>query len=554
LVLPLSLEASSHGVEPGFGELLGRTREAALAAQAHQDVPFEKLVEELAVERSLSHSPLFQVLFVFQNAPETAVEIAGLELHPLPSPQGGAKFDLTLNLSGESGRLAGQLEYNTDLFDRTTVLRLAGHLGQLLAAIAEEPTLRFSALPLLSAAEALQVSVEWNDTAMAYPAAQTLTALLAAQAERAPDSIVLSFGGEELSYRELDARSNRLARHLVGLGVGPEVVVAVCLERSFEMVTALLAVLKAGGAYLPIDPDYPAERQGLMLADSGAPLLIGSRHLLARLPVGGVRAVDLEAEAEVIGRESAGPLADRAEPDNVAYVIYTSGSTGRPKGVMNSHRGICNRLHWMQAAYRLGGADRVLQKTPTSFDVSVWELFWPLTVGARLVLAAPGGHREPSYLWRLIDEEKVTVLHFVPSMLQPFLETADEGDGGSLRFVICSGEALGTELERRFFAHFVDDGPSLENLYGPTEAAVDVTAWRCSSGQPSRATVPIGRPIGNTAIHLLDPDLRPVPVGVSGELHIGGVQVARGYLGRPELTAERFIPDPFAACGARLYR
>ncbi|MBW8767826.1 MAG: non-ribosomal peptide synthetase, partial [Geodermatophilales bacterium] len=203
----------------------------------------------------------------------------------------------------------------------------------------------------------------------------------------------------------------------------------------------------------------------------------------------------------------------------------------------------------------LGGADRVLQKTPTSFDISVWELFWPLTVGARLVLAAPGGHREPSYLWRVIDAERVTVVHFVPSMLQPFLEAGEEGDGGSLRFVICSGEALSTELERRFFARFGGDGPSLENLYGPTEAAVEVTAWRCEpAGRASRATVPIGRPVGNTAIHLLDPGLRPVPVGVAGELHIGGVQVARGYLGRPELTAERFVPDPFAAAGARLYR
>ncbi|HEX3554229.1 MAG TPA: amino acid adenylation domain-containing protein, partial [Thermoanaerobaculia bacterium] len=307
LVLRLDLAGAAPD-GPEFRELMARARRVALDAFAHQEVPFERLVEELAPERSLAHSPLFQAMLVLQNAPEEELDVEGLTLRPMPSGQVAARFDLTLTLWERAGGCAGQLEYNADLFDRTTMARLAGQLERLLAAAVAEPSLRFSALPLLTAAEALQVSVEWNDTATAYPAAQTLTALLAAQAGRSPDSIALSFGGEELSYRELDARSNRLARHLVGLGVGPEVVVAVCLERSFEMVTALLAVLKAGGAYLPIDPDYPAERQGLMLADSGAPLLIGSRPLLRAVDL-----IDLEAEAEVIGRQSAAPLADRAQ-------------------------------------------------------------------------------------------------------------------------------------------------------------------------------------------------------------------------------------------------
>ncbi|MBW8875034.1 MAG: amino acid adenylation domain-containing protein, partial [Acidobacteria bacterium] len=357
LVLRLDLaDAAPDG--PEIRELMARARRVALDAFAHQEVPFERLVEELAPERSLAHSPLFQAMLVLQNAPEEELDVEGLTLRPMPSGQVAARFDLTLTLWERAGGCAGQIEYNTDLFDRTTVARLALQFERLLAAAAGEPSLRVSALPLLTAAEAAQVGAEWNDTAAIYPAAQTLTALLAAQARRSPDAVALSFVGEELSYGELDARSNRLARHLIGLGVGPEVVVAVCLERSFEMVTALLAVLKAGGAYLPIDPDYPAERQGLMLADSGAPLLIGSRHLLRAVDL-----IDLEAEAEGIGRQSAAPLAERAEPDNVAYVIYTSGSTGRPKGVMNSHRGICNRLQWIQATHPLGGADRVLQKT-----------------------------------------------------------------------------------------------------------------------------------------------------------------------------------------------
>jgi amino acid adenylation domain-containing protein len=333
--------------------------------------------------------------------------------------------------------------------------------------------------------------------------------------------------------------------------VGPESVAGVLAERSLEMVVGLLAVLKAGGAYLPLDPEYPAERLAFMLADSRVPVVLAQERLLERLPAHGALVLPLDGAAEP-GGEAPRP-AGGGVPGNLAYVIYTSGSTGRPKGTMNSHRGIVNRLLWMQEHYGLGADDRVLQKTPYSFDVSVWELFWPLLVGARLVMALPGGHQDPDYLARTIPAEGITILHFVPSLLRVFLETPGvERCAASLTRMVCSGEALPLELERRFFDRL--PGVELHNLYGPTEAAVDVTFWACERDD-RRGLVPIGRPVANTRIHILDRELRPLPVGVPGELLIGGVQVGRGYLARPDLTAERFVPDPISGeAGARLYR
>ncbi|HEY3567953.1 MAG TPA: amino acid adenylation domain-containing protein, partial [Thermoanaerobaculia bacterium] len=541
--------------DPPFRELLDRTRRATLEAFAHQEVPFEKLVDELLPERNLGHAPLFQVMLVQQNAPAEPLRLAGATLVPGDVEGSTSKFDLTLNFQETPGGLTLRWLSNRDLFDAPTIDRLSEHLVRLLEGAAAEPGLRLSELPLLTAAEERQL-VEWNDTAAAiYPASAAepcLPELIAAQVERAPEAVAVSCEGEALSYRELWAAAGRLAARLRALGVGPEVVVGVCAERSLELMVGLLAVLRAGGAYLPLDPDYPADRLAFMLADSGAPVVLAQERLLERLPAHGAEVVLLDGVAAP-GEPAA--VEPGTVASNLAYVIYTSGSTGRPKGTMNTHRGIVNRLLWMQERYGLTAADRVLQKTPFSFDVSVWELFWPLLTGARLVMARPGGHQDPAYLARTIAQEGITTLHFVPSMLQVFLETPGLEACGSLRRVVCSGEALPLELTRRFFARFPEGTEvELHNLYGPTEAAVDVTSWACER-EASRGVVPIGHPVANTRIHLLGPAGERVPVGVAGELCIGGVQVCRGYLARPELTAEKFVPDPFAAePGSRLYR
>ncbi|MBV9774197.1 MAG: amino acid adenylation domain-containing protein, partial [Gemmatimonadetes bacterium] len=532
-----------------FRELLGRVREGVLEAQAHQDLPFERLVEALGVERSLTQSPLFQVLFTLQEASlHAAPRIGGVEAEVLDREPSVAQFDLSLTLVDDTP-LRGWATYRTALFDAATVERMLVHLGTLLERVAADPDAPLSTLSLLDADERERLVRGWNATGRDYPAAgRPLHALVEAQVRRTPERTALVFEGERLSYAELDARANRLARHLRALGVGAETRVGVCVERSLEMVVALLAVLKAGGAYVPLDPGYPAERLAYMLEDSAVPVLLTQARLAGALPAHGARTVLLDAEWERIAAESPEPLGVETDPDALAYMIYTSGSTGRPKGAMNAHRGIVNRLLWMQEEYGLGEHDVVLQKTPFSFDVSVWEFFWPLIAGARLVVARPEGHRDPRYLAETIEGEGVTTLHFVPPMLQAFLEATEEGRCGGIRRVVCSGEALPFELQERFFARF--PAAELHNLYGPTEAAVDVTYQACRPGEP----VTIGRPVANTRVYLLDETGEPVPVGVPGELHIGGVQVGRGYLGRPELTAEKFVPDPFGEPGARLYR
>ncbi|HVR95722.1 MAG TPA: non-ribosomal peptide synthase/polyketide synthase, partial [Thermoanaerobaculia bacterium] len=516
----------------GFGGLLRQVRRTALDGYAHQDVPFERLVEELAPERDMSRSPLFQVMLVLQNAPGESLSVPGLTLTPLALEGGAAKFDLTLALQERGDRtFAGTLEHNADLFDGSTAARLCARFTALLAAAAADPDLPVSELPLLLPEERHQSLLEWNDTARPYVAGVTLHELIARQAESAPDAVAACFEDEALSYGELERRANRLAHRLVGLGVEPDGRVGVRMERSLEMIVALLGILKAGAAYVPLDPSYPQERLALLAASSGARVVLTA-----------------ESWQETGERTDAVPA--RVLEGNLAYVIYTSGSTGTPKGVMVPHRGIVNRLLWMQEAYGLIPGDRVLQKTPFSFDVSVWEFFWPLLVGSRLVFARPEGHKDPFYLADVIAREEITTLHFVPSMLQAFLEAPGVSELRSVRQVMASGEALPPELVRRFYSRI--PGTALHNLYGPTEASVDVSFWAC---EPDPAVVPIGRPIANLRLHVVDRGLRLQPAGVPGELLLGGVGLARGYLGRPDLTAASFVPDPFGSeAGGRLYR
>ncbi len=532
-----------------FRDLLRQVRSVALEAYMHQDVPFEKLVEELVPQRSLDTPPLFQVMFTFQNIPKQVFEISGLSIKQVSFETGIAKFDLSVDV-WEDTEFHCQFEYNTDLFEHSTMLRMFGHFERLIQAALDNPDLPLAQLPILSAQEREQVLVEWNNTRVDYPRNLPLHKFIEDQTERTPDSIALIYENEQVTYRQLNARANQLAHRLRKLGVGPDVLVSVCADRSVEMVVALLGIIKAGGAYVPLDPEYPRERLETMQQDANSPVLLTQTHLQNRIPHGARHVILLDRDEETL-QESTENLPASVSGKNLAYAIYTSGSTGRPKGVPNVHEGIVNRLLWMQDMYRLTADDRVLQKTPYSFDVSVWEFFWPLMTGATLVLARPGGHKDPAYLVNLIADQKITTLHFVPSMLSVFLEVEGLERCRALRQVFASGEALPSELQQRFFERLP---AKLHNLYGPTEAAVDVTYWACQP-QGKQQIVPIGKPIANTQIYLLEPSLQPVPIGVAGELHIGGIGLARGYLNRPELTAEKFIPNPFSPdSGSRLYK
>ncbi|WP_375501123.1 amino acid adenylation domain-containing protein [uncultured Nostoc sp.] len=546
LVLRTSFEDN-----PSFKNLLAQVRETTLKAYKHQDVTFEQIVEALQPQRSLAYSPLFQVMFVLQNTPMSELELPGCTWCELNQERTIARFDLTLTITETSQGLVGSWDYSTDLFDGSTIERMAAHFQNLLSAIVENPVTAVSELPLLSAAERHQLLRQWNDTATEYPTDKCIHQLFEQQVERTPDAVAVVFENQQLTYEQLNRKANQLAHHLQTLGVGPEVLVGICVERSLDMVVALLGILKAGGAYVPLDPTYPQERLSYMLADSGVEVLLTHRQLLSSLPSNTAQVVSLDNDWEAIEQYSHQNLDVGVDADNLAYVIYTSGSTGLPKGAMNTHQGIRNRLLWMQDAYQLTSSDRVLQKTPFSFDVSVWEFFWPLLTGARIVIAKPEGHKDSTYLVNLISTQQITTIHFVPSMLQVFLQEPNCGNCSCLQRVICSGEALPFELTERFFEHLECE---LHNLYGPTEAAIDVTFWQCQL-QENRQLVPIGRPIANTQVYILDKQLQAVPIGVPGELYIGGDGLARGYLNRPELTSEKFIPNPFCdRKSERLYK
>jgi amino acid adenylation domain-containing protein len=537
--------------DPTFHELVQRVRQTALEAYAHQDLPLELLIDKIRPEPDLSRSALFQVMLIFQNWALPRLELHGLEGSAQIVRTDTSKFDFTIELRSVGEAIEGVIEYNTDLFNAETIDRLWGHLTTYLHGAIAAPEQRAATISLLTSRERQQMLVEWNATGATYPRDVGLHELIEAQVERTPDAVAVRFGNRSLSYRDLNARANQVANYLRKRGVGRDVLVGVCMERSIEMIVSLLASLKAGGAYLPVDPEYPTERLGVILEEANPPVVLTQSHLLKLIPPTGADYLCLDSHWEQVGSESTSNLGVEVEGKDVAYAIFTSGSTGKPKGVLNTHEGIINRLLWMQDAYPLQQGGRVLQKTPFSFDVSVWEFFWPLLAGATLVVAAPGRHRDPSYLVKLIQQERITTMHFVPSMLQTFLEANGVEECKSLTKVFCSGEALPYEVQQRFFERLQAE---LHNLYGPTEAAVDVTYWACKRGCGNRI-VPIGRPIANTQIVILDGSRQPVPIGVAGELHIGGVNLARGYLHQPELTAEKFVPNPFPELDTtRLYR
>ncbi|MEU1448282.1 amino acid adenylation domain-containing protein [Streptomyces mirabilis] len=559
-----------------FRAYLRRTRQTVLDALEHQDVPFELVVEELRPERTLSHNPLFQAMFTLQNTgAEDPVRLPGIEAVPCAVTTSDAKFDLSLDVVEDGDTLRCEIGYRTDLFEPETAQRLSRRYAQLLAQFLAEPERTLGSVDLLLPEEASGLLRQGRGPAVPGAPA-TLHGLIEDQVRRTPDAPAVLCDGaqvppsaeavvaserEELSYTGLNERANRVARALVRQGVGPESLVAVALPRSADLIVALLAVLKAGGAYVPIDLDHPAARIGHMLDDARPVTVItetsveetgvlSERHGAAVLFLDTPETVSLLADldgTDLTDADRDGPLS----PEHPAYVIYTSGSTGRPKGVTVSHAGVVNQFAWMQREYELTAADRVLHKTPVGFDVSVWELFWPLTSGATTVVARPGGHRDARYLAGLIQDERVTVVQFVPSMLQLFLDDRTARECVGLRLVICIGEALPSELHRAFDALF--DIP-LHNLYGPTEATVAVTAWTGRPMGPDGGPTPIGRPTDNTQVYVLDASLQLVPTGVTGELYLSGVQLTRGYFGQPALSAERFLPNPFGTPGERMYR
>ncbi|MBU9589636.1 non-ribosomal peptide synthetase [Burkholderia multivorans] len=543
----LALRTDLSG-DPSFSTLLQRVRRTALDAYAHQDLPFEKLVEALQPLRDLSRQAVFQVMLSL-HTPKQSPAIPALALEATEGRTPTAKFDLSIEASLHQGVLHARLEYASDLFDHATMERLVGHFQRVLELAAEQPACPIGQLPMLSAAEREQQLVAWNATRTHYPDAhEALHHLFERQARSTPQAVALVHEGGQISYGELNGRANQLAHYLQALAIGTDTFVAVCTHRSPDMVVALLGILKAGAAYVPLDPSHPRQRLAYMLADTATPLLLTQQNLLEQLGDLALPALCLDGDAAVL---DALPQHDPnlpTHPDQLAYCIYTSGSTGQPKGAMNSHRAIVNRLLWMQAQYQLDADDTVLQKTPYTFDVSVWEFFWPLMTGARLAIARPDGHKDPRYLAQAMRQYHVTTAHFVPAMLQAFLAQNQEALP-ALRRVFASGEALPASVARQFRQRHPK--VALYNLYGPTEAAVDVSHWTCADDGDS---VPIGYPVANTQLYLLDAALQPVPVGSTAEIYIAGVQLARGYLRRPDLTAERFVPNPYGDPGSRMYR
>jgi len=496
--------------------------------------------------------PLFGLVLIFENYPLSIASqrigggAATLTVDDVRSFE-RTSYPLTVMVVPKS-EMSFTFVHNRRWHAADSIQRMAGHLRTVLLAMVERPDRLIGEITILSEVERHQAVLEWNDTERTVPPGSLLSCFIEEQVARTPDGIAAVFSDGHVTYAELNRRADALARRLAAARVGPDVIVGVFLERSIELPIALLAILKAGGAYLPLEPTHPPHYLVQMLDDSRPLLILSTAKLAHAVPAGCGRVILVEPESESRLDEVRAP-ATMLDEANLAYVIYTSGSTGKPKGAMISHQGICNRLCWMQEIYSLSGHDRVLQKTPFHFDVSVWELFWPLMTGACMVLAEPGGHLDEGYLSDLIAREQITMLHFVPSLLQRFLE-CDLSSCTSLAHVIASGEPLPAELERRFFERL---GARLHNLYGPTEASVDVTAWECGRNS-TRLSVPLGRPISNIRIQVVDRMLAPVPVGISGQLTIGGVGLARGYLNCPDLTGEKFIPDPLGKHpGSRRY-
>jgi len=542
-------------VEPGqtFLQVLEQVKQQALQAYEHHEYPFDQLVEEINPPRDLSRTPIFSVMFqVLRDGEERFHEVAGLQMRPVELDVTSTKFDLQIDFVERPNTMECLLTYRSDLYKRDTVEGWMKHLHLLLQAITATPDATVESLPLVDSEERNRLLTEWNQTDVERPADVCVHELFEQQVERTPDAVAVIGEQETLTYRELNERANCLAHELRTLGVQPEVRVGLCMERSVEMLVAIYGVLKAGGAYVPIDPHHPAKRIAEVVEDAELALVLTQERFHDLFTPFSMPVFDMDAAKPWWATDAVANPQRVNVPDHLLYMMYTSGSTGKPKGVMNEHHAVVNLLLWMRDQYALTSKDRMVLKTAYTFDVSVWELFLPLISGAALVVARPDGHRDLGYLQRLIEEQQVTLAVFVPSALQVFVEQDGLEKLTHLKSVLCIGEALSVELQERFFRTFPH--VELHNLYGPTEAAVNVTFWNCPRGA-GRRYVPIGDPIANAKLYVLDERFEPVPIGVIGELYIGGVPVARGYHNRAELTTERFLFDPFSSVeGARMYR
>ena len=544
LVLRTRLEEGAS-----FAELVKRVREVCLGAYAHQEVPFERLVEELQPERKLSHSPLFQVMFVLQNAPAQHLEIPSLKFEPVSIGNGSAKFDLTLILEENQESLSCCFEYSTDLFEAATITRMIGYLRNVLKQVLNNPNQPLWQVPVLTQAEQRQLLVEWNQTHTDYPRQQCIHKLFEAQVEKTPNDVAVVFGEQQLTYKQLNEKANQLANYLLSLGVTTGSLVGICSERSCEMVIGILAILKAGGAYVPLDPGYPPERLSYMLNDTGAPVLILQRRFQDRFAEHDVKLIFLDDDQETIAQQSAHNPVCGATPDSLAYIMYTSGSTGVPKGACVNHRAVV-RLVREQNYIELGRDDVILQFAPVSFDASTLELWGSLLNGGRLVLMSPG-MTSLEDLGRAIRDYGITTLWLTAGLFHLMVDYRLE-DLKSVRQLLAGGDVLSVSHVRKFLEAAPES--KLINGYGPTENTTFTCCHRMSDASSINSTVPIGRPIANTQVYLLDAHLQPVPLGGIGNLYIGGDGLAQGYLNQPVLTAEKFIPHPFAEQpGARLY-
>ncbi|MGM3306997.1 amino acid adenylation domain-containing protein [Anabaena sp. WFMT] len=528
---------------PTFWELLGRVRQVTWEAYDHQDLPFEKLIEELQPERDLSYSPLFQTMFVLQNTPDLDIILPDLTITPLAQTNSTAKLDLILDMRETSAGLTGVLEYNTDLFDDVTIDRMVEHFQTLVLGIVNDPEQRIGELPLLTISEQHQLLVEWNDTQTDYPPDLCFHELFAAQVAQTPDAVAVVFGDQYLTYRQLNQRANQLGQYLQKLGVVPETIVGICVERSLEMIVALLGILKAGGAYLPLDPAYPQERLAFMLSDSQIPILLTTQNLVTRLPDYSGQIISLDANWEKISQYSDENPISGVTTKNLAYLIYTSGSTGNPKGVLVNHEGLVNLTQDKIRTCRVKPDSRVLQFFSFSFDASIPEIVIALGSGAALHLATPEELQPGMPLMRLLREQAITHITILPSALAALTPE----DLPALQMVLVGGEAPSVEMIEQW-----SKGRLFINAYGPTETTVNASMVECGNGGQISPTI---RPAANKQLYILDSQHQLVPVGVVGEVYIGGVGLARGYLNLPEKTAEAFISNPFNhQPGSRLYK